>query len=82
VSDLIHENPEGVLLNYGDPDARALRQSHYSADRQRTLLVKAERGLAVLATVLECLELDDVDRLWRALKAIDAALSAHRATLT
>jgi hypothetical protein len=82
VSAIIRENSEGVLLNYGDTADRAVQQKACSPDRQRQILIKAERGLAVINTVLECLEIDDVDRLWRAVKAIDAALQAHRATLT
>lgn len=79
---LIRRNAEGVILDYGDV-GRALAFTPTDPDkhRQRVALVRAEAGLNVLQTVAECLELDDVHRIWRSIKSIRYLIDITRESL-
>lgn len=84
MSALIVRNHEHVLLFY--PDSAEGRPFHRdeapkASDRERILIVRAQRALDLLVTVIECLELDHIAPIVRALDIIRSALDVERARL-
>ena len=74
------KNDEGVLLFY--PESTVARQFHRDetpkvGDRDRVLIVRAEHGLDLLVTVIECLQLEDVAEIDRAVDAIRSGLDVR-----
>jgi hypothetical protein len=83
MSALVRFDAQGVLLMYPDPSVKRPFHSEASkvSDRDRLLFVRADRALNLLATIVECLNLNDVAPIDRALDVIGAALDVERARL-
>jgi hypothetical protein len=83
MSAFLRRDDHGVLLNYADPGE--LRDFHQDttpkvSERERVLFIRAERGLRLLSTVVECSQWDDA-QIDRAIDAVRAALDVGRARL-
>lgn len=75
-------NHEGVLLHYGDDFFPAL-SPHIRSDRERVMVLRAERELRTIAVIADHLAITSVgrDRIEDSLRIISIALALTRLQL-